>query len=359
MCNWKDSSEALFQWVSAHLHFTWFQVGTLTELFTKQGNKIPDKALSLSHRFWWAERHESHSATGNACWSNGQIRKNSRKRQTWLSRKYVLNTKWTGWYWNFTVAQLSRFQRGFFPCSTLKSKSKSKLLGEEVGLRSCWPRKRATNSNGGNGLLSARCLGNDGVSLGFGSGEGSLVESHRSHRSFRFIMKHYQTWLIEFHDLIHACRSSKVLPINRFHSFLNMFKHANACQCRLKDVAGLSITWTRFSRCGCELPTRSWDSGRSLKRTWHQTLVIWVGACRLQNPRSRNLESKPTQGNVSLSRLTTFNHLNEQNLLAWQSGSSPRQLAPLFQSFVRQMSTETRQVATVWPSEFHYQLDLV
>ena len=142
-----------------------------------------------------------------------------------------------------------------------------------------------------------RCLGNDGVLLGFGSGEGSLVKSHRS---FRFIMKHYQTWLIEFHDLIHACRSFKVLPIN---SFLNMFKHANACQCRLKDVAGLSITWTRFSRCGCELPTRSWDSDGSLKRTWHQALVIWVGTCRLQNPRSRNLESKPTQGNRCLNRL--------------------------------------------------------
>lgn len=56
-----------------------------------------------------------------------------------------------------------------------------------------------------------RCLGNDGVLLGFGSGEGSLVKSHMS---FRFIMKHYQTWLLEFHDLIHACRSSKVLPIN-------------------------------------------------------------------------------------------------------------------------------------------------
>lgn len=35
-----------------------------------------------------------------------------------------------------------------------------------------------------------RCLGNDGVLLGFGSGEGSLVKSHMS---FRFIMKHYQT----------------------------------------------------------------------------------------------------------------------------------------------------------------------
>lgn len=32
------------------------------------------------------------------------------------------------------------------------------------------------------------------------------------------------TWLIEFHDLMHACRSSKVLPIN---SCLNVFKHAN------------------------------------------------------------------------------------------------------------------------------------
>lgn len=141
MCNWNDSSEALFQWVSAHPHFTWFQVGTLTELFTNQGNKNPDKALSLSHRFWWTERHESHSATGNAWWSSGQIRKNGRKWQTWLSRKYVLKTKWTGWHWNFTVARLWRFQRGFFPCSTLKSKSKSKLLGEEVGLRSYWPPK--------------------------------------------------------------------------------------------------------------------------------------------------------------------------------------------------------------------------
>lgn len=52
MCNWKDSSEALFQWVSAHLHFTWFQVGTLTELFTKQGNKIPEPPLLVS----WASR---------------------------------------------------------------------------------------------------------------------------------------------------------------------------------------------------------------------------------------------------------------------------------------------------------------
>ena len=217
-------------------------------------------------------------------------------------------------------------------CSTLKSKSKSKLLGEEAGLRSCWPRKRATNSNGGNWLLCSMpwkwwCVARLWLWWRKPCQESQNPQVIQVYRETLWDLADWVSWFI-----IHACRSSKVLPINSFHSFLNMFKHANACQCRLKDVAGLSITWTRFSRCGCELPTRSWDSGRSLKRTWHQALVIWVGACRLQNPRIRYLESKPTQGNGSLSRLTTFNHLNEQNLLAWQSGSSPRQLAPLNRS---------------------------
>ena len=43
---------------SAHLHFTWFQVGTLTELFTKQGNKKPWQSLEPQPQLLvnWASR---------------------------------------------------------------------------------------------------------------------------------------------------------------------------------------------------------------------------------------------------------------------------------------------------------------
>lgn len=162
-----------------------------------------------------------------------------------------------------------------------------------------------------------RCLGNDGVLLGFGSGEGSLVKSHMS---FRFIMKHYQTWLLEFHDLIHACRSSKVLPIN---SCLDMlppqrcswpFHHLDTVQ---------HLLWLRASdpelRLWPELEEDLAPSSRHLCRRLQTEFDIWS-------------QNQHKETGVWIDWLTIFNHPNEQNLLAWQSGSSPRQLAPLNRS---------------------------
>lgn len=58
-----------------------------------------------------------------------------------------------------------------------------------------------------------------------------------------------------------------------------------------------------------------------------------TGAWRGLGTKLSSSESAPAGFKIPevdiLNRLTSFNHPNEQNLLAWQSGSSPRQLAPL------------------------------